>query len=83
MKLVKIDAQDYKAAVGIRFSSKAALINNSISLKYFFSEKTAVESLISLNNPFALGFLLEQHKPLAANNLKYFYGGGIMPSSAD
>lgn len=71
------NAQDYKAAVGIRFSSKAALINNSVSLKYFFTEKTAVEGLITFNDPFALGLLVEQHKPLLTNNFKYFYGGGF------
>ena len=71
------NAQDYKAAVGIRFSSKAALVNNSVSLKYFFTEKTAVEGLISFGDPFALGLLVEQHKPLLTNNFKYFYGGGF------
>lgn len=69
-------AQDYTAAVGIRFSSKAALINNSISLKYFFSEKTAVEGLVSLSDPFALGLLVERHQPLLTN-FKWFYGAGF------
>ena len=72
-----LKAQDYKAAVGIRFSSKAALINNSVSLKYFFNEKTAVEGLISFSDPFALGLLVEKHKPFLTNNFKYFYGGGF------
>ena len=71
------NAQDYKAAIGVRFSSKAALVNNSVSLKYFFTEKTAVEGLITFNDPFALGLLVEQHKPLATNNFKYFYGAGV------
>jgi hypothetical protein len=72
----RAQAQDYKAGVGVRFSSKAALINNSVSLKYFFSEKTAAEGLISFD-PLAVGVLVEQHEPFAANNLRYFYGGGI------
>jgi len=67
----------YKSAVGVRFSSKAALVNNSVSLKYFFTEKTAVEGLITFNDPFALGLLVEQHKPLTANHFTYFYGGGV------
>lgn len=71
------NAQDYKAAIGIRFSSKAALVNNSVSLKYFFTEKTAVEGLITFNDPFALGLLVEQHKPLLTNKFKYFYGAGF------
>jgi len=70
------NAQDYKVAIGIRFSSKVALINNSVSLKYFFSEKTAVEGLISFGHPFALGLLIEQHKPILSN-FNYFYGGGF------
>lgn len=67
----------YKSAVGVRFSSRAALVNNSVSLKYFFTGKTAVEGLITFNDPFALGLLLEQHRPLAANGFTYFYGGGV------
>ena len=67
----------YKSAIGVRFSSRAALVNNSVSLKYFFTDKTAVEGLITFNDPFALGLLVEQHKPLATNNFKYFYGGGF------
>jgi hypothetical protein len=71
------NAQGYKSAVGVRFSSRAALINNSVSLKYFFTEKTAVEGLITFNDPFALGLLVEQHKPLTTNHFTYFYGGGV------
>lgn len=67
----------YKSAVGVRFSSRAALVNNSVSLKYFFSERTAVEGLITFNDPFALGLLIEQHKPLTTQNFTYFYGGGV------
>jgi len=70
-------AQDYKAAIGVRFSSNAALVNHSVSLKYFFTEKTAVEGLITFNDPFALGLLVEQHKPLTTNHFKYFYGAGV------
>ena len=69
-------AQDYKGAIGVRFSSKAALVSNSVSLKYFFNEKTAVEGLITFSDPFALGILAEQHKPFVGG-LKYFYGGGV------
>jgi hypothetical protein len=67
----------YKTAIGVRFSSRAALVNNSVSLKYFFTDKTAVEGLITFNDPFALGLLIEQHKPLTTEHFTYFYGGGI------
>ena len=69
-------AQDYKGAIGVRFSSKAALINTSVSLKYFFDEKIAAEGLVTPGDPFALGLLIEWHQPMV-NNIKYFYGGGM------
>jgi hypothetical protein len=72
-------AQDYKMGLGVRFSSKAAIVNQSISFKYFFNQKTAGEALFSFGDPLALGLLLEQHKPLAAN-LNYYYGGGAYGS---
>lgn len=70
-------AQDYKLGLGVRFSSRAALVNNSVSLKYFFQKNTAAEALVSFGHPFALGLLLEQHQPLLSNRFKWFYGGGI------
>jgi hypothetical protein len=70
-------AQDYTAGVGVRFSSRAALVNNSISAKYFFNKKTAAEALFSFGHPFALGLLLEQHEPVLSNRFKWYYGGGI------
>ncbi len=69
-------AQDYKTAVGIRLSSNQAIVNNSISFKYFFKEDRAIEALLSLGDPLALGALYEVHKPLNAEGLKWFYGGG-------
>jgi hypothetical protein len=70
------NAQDYKGAIGVRFSSKAALINTSVSLKYFFDEKIAAEGLVTPGDPFALGLLIEWHQPMLTN-FKYFYGGGV------
>lgn len=70
------NAQDYKMGLGIRLSSHPAIVNNSISFKYFFTEKTAAEALFSVEKPFALGLLVEQHNPFAASSFKYFYGAG-------
>jgi len=70
------NAQDYKTAIGIRLSSSAAMVNNSISFKQFITEKTAIEGLISFGDPLAIGALIEFHKPLAAAGLKYYYGAG-------
>ncbi|MBL7740556.1 MAG: hypothetical protein JNK14_15160 [Chitinophagaceae bacterium] len=69
-------AQDYKTALGVRLSSSAAMVNNSISLKHFLNEKAAVEALFSFGDPLALGALLEIHKPLGTQGIQWYYGGG-------
>jgi len=69
-------AQDYKTALGVRLSSSSAMVNNSVSIKHFINEKTAIEGLLSFGDPLALGALVEFHKPLAAAGLTYFYGAG-------
>lgn len=69
-------AQDYKTALGVRLSSAAPMVNNSISIKQFISDKTAIEGHFSFGDPLALGALVEFHKPLSAAGLTYFYGGG-------
>jgi len=69
-------AQNYKTALGVRFSTAAPTINNSVSLKQFFGNSIAVEGLFSFGDPLALGALIEYHKPLASSGLSYYYGGG-------
>ena len=74
-----LSAQDgaaYKTALGVRLSSSNAMQNNSISIKQFINEKTAIEGLFTFGDPLALGALLEFHKPLSASGLTYFYGAG-------
>ena len=71
-----VHAQDYKMAAGIRISSNDAIVNHSLSLKYFFRKKTSVEGLLSFKDPIAFGFLVEQHEPLNHQAFKWFYGGG-------
>jgi hypothetical protein len=71
-----LQAQDYKTALGVRLSSSNAFVNNSISLKHFINEKTAIEGMFSFGDPLALGALVEFHKPLSAAGLTYFYGAG-------
>ena len=70
------NAQDYKTALGVRLSSSSAMVNNSISIKHFISERTAIEGLFSFGDPLALGAMIEFHKPLSGEGLTYFYGGG-------
>jgi hypothetical protein len=69
-------AQDYKTAVGIRLSSSAAIVNNSISIKHFVTEKMAIEGLLSFGDPLAIGALAEIHQPIGESGIKWFYGGG-------
>lgn len=77
---VSVKAQTYKTAVGIRFSTNKAVVNNSISFKYFFSKNTAVETLFSFGDPLALGLLIEKHKPVFSGSFNYFYGAGTYTS---
>jgi hypothetical protein len=72
----KLSAQDYKTALGVRLSSSQPMVNNSISLKHFLNERTAIEALFSFGDPLALGALVEIHKPFSTTGLQWFYGGG-------
>jgi hypothetical protein len=74
--LNQLSAQEYKTALGVRLSSAAPMVNNSISIKQFINEKVAIEGLFSFGDPLALGALVEFHKPLSSAGLSYYYGGG-------
>ncbi|MEO8405201.1 MAG: hypothetical protein ABI480_11415 [Chitinophagaceae bacterium] len=69
-------AQEYKTALGIRLSSAPAIVNNSITLKHFLTETSAIEALFSFGDPLALGALYEVHKPFSAQGVQWYYGGG-------
>ncbi len=69
-------AQSYKTGVGVRLSSAQAMVNNSISLKHFLNEKSAIEVLFSFGDPLAIGALYEVHKPFSSEGLQWYYGGG-------
>lgn len=69
-------AQSYKTGIGVRLSSSQAMVNNSISLKHFLNERSAIEALFSFGDPLALGALYEVHKPFSTEGLQWFYGGG-------
>jgi hypothetical protein len=73
---ISTKAQDYKTALGIRISSNAAVINNSVSFRYFFKETSALEALVSFD-PVAAGALFEKFNLLGPAGLSWFYGGGI------
>lgn len=75
-------AQDATSSVdkpnrlGIRISSKDAVINHSITYKRFLKPDLAIEGLFSFSDPVALGILLEKHKPLGSSGLTWFWGAG-------
>jgi hypothetical protein len=73
-----LSAQDYKVAIGVRFSSAAPTLNNAVSVKYFMNETSAVEGLISFGNSrFGLGGLYEKHQLIGGTPaFTWFYGGG-------
>ena len=71
-----VSAQAYKTGIGVRLSSAQAMVNNSITLKHFLNEKSAIEALFSFGDPLSLGALYEIHKPFSSEGLQWFYGGG-------
>ena len=71
-----VSAQAYKTGIGVRLSSAQAMVNNSITLKHFLTEKSAIEALFSFGDPLSLGALYEIHKPFSTEGLQWFYGGG-------
>lgn len=71
-----VSAQAYRTGVGVRLSSAQAMVNNSISLKHFLNERSAIEALFSFGDPLAIGALYEIHKPFGSEGLQWFYGGG-------
>ena len=68
--------QSYIFGLGIRLSNASPTLNNSITAKYFFSEKNAVEGLLSFGSRFGIGALYEVHSPLSFPGLQWFYGAG-------
>lgn len=73
---VNAQTTGYKTALGVRVSSSPAIVSNSITLKHFLNDEAAIEALFSFGDPLALGALYEIHKPLGAEGLRWFYGGG-------
>lgn len=73
---IQVSAQDYRFGVGVRLSNATPTLNNSITGKYFITERSAIEGLVSFGSRFGIGGLLEIHKPFSAEGLSWFYGGG-------
>jgi len=73
-----LSAQDYKVAMGIRLSSAAPTLSNSVSIKYFMNDRNAIEGLVSFGpTRFGIGGLFEIHQLIGATpGFTWFYGGG-------
>jgi hypothetical protein len=71
----RLSAQDYKLAMGIRFSSASPTLSNSISVKYFMDETNAVEGLISFGTRFGIGGLYEHHQLIGGTPMFTWYWG--------
>lgn len=70
------NAQDYRFALGVRLSNASPTLNNSITGKYFVTETSAVEGIVSFGSRFGVGALLELHRPFKSAGFSWFYGGG-------
>jgi hypothetical protein len=78
----RIHAQEYKMALGARFTAAQATVNNGISFRYFLNENHALEGLLSFD-PVSIGGLYEVYRPLGAPGFQWFFGGGAYVSFND
>jgi hypothetical protein len=78
-----LNAQDYRTALGVRLSNTDAVINNSVSFKFFISNGIAADVLFTFSDPVALGVLLAKHKPTVLRGLTWFYGAGAYIGFSD
>jgi hypothetical protein len=75
--LNRLSAQDYTLGLGLRFSTPAPTISNSVSVKYFMNDRAALEGLVSWGSRFGIGGLYEIHQLIGGiPSLNWFYGGG-------
>lgn len=73
----RLSAQDYRLAMGIRFSSASPTLSNSVSVKYFMDESNAIEGLVSFGTRFGLGGLYERHQLIGGTpGFTWFWGLG-------
>ncbi|WEK34758.1 MAG: hypothetical protein P0Y53_19910 [Candidatus Pseudobacter hemicellulosilyticus] len=74
---IRATAQDYRFALGLRLSNSTPTLNSSVSGRYFITERSAVEGLVSFGSRFGAGALLELYNDFSTPGLRWFYGGGI------
>jgi hypothetical protein len=70
-------APPYKVAIGIRFSSAAPTLSNSVTVRYFMNDRDALEGLVSFGTRFGIGGLFERYQLIGATPaFTWFYGAG-------
>ncbi len=72
----KLSAQDYRLGLGVRLSNSIPTLNNAVTGKYFVTDRSAVEGIVSFGSRFGMGALLEIHNPLQIEGLRWVYGAG-------
>lgn len=73
----RLSAQDYKVAIGIRFSTSDPTLSNSFSVKYFMDSASAIEGLLSFGTRFGIGGLYERHQVIGSiPAFTWFWGAG-------
>lgn len=73
---ISAKTQNYKTAIGLRLSNGEPILHTGLSVKHFVSEDAAIEGIINLGSPYGMGAMYLLHKPLPADGLRWFYGGG-------
>jgi hypothetical protein len=67
----------YRHQAGVRLGSADQVVSTGFTYRYHFNNGKAVEAILNLRDPIALGALYEVFKPVnAVPNLQWFYGGG-------
>jgi hypothetical protein len=70
-------AQNYKSALGVRISGNSSVGGFGLTYRHFLNEKTSLEGILSLKDPFGVAGLYQLHRPITGvDNLTWFYGGG-------
>ncbi len=69
-------AQPYRLGLGVRLSNSTPTLNNAITGKYFITDYSAVEGIVSFGSRFGAGALLELHKSFNIPGLSWMYGAG-------
>ncbi len=73
---IKPAGRDYRMALGLRLSTAIPTLSNAVTGKYFITDRSAIEGIISFGNKFGIGALLEVYKPFNTEGLSWFYGAG-------